>query len=120
MDKDFLKHSVKRKISGLLVVILFVAYYFITDPDTKLFQNLGFGVNIILTLNIFVLSMATIIMIEFLPDFFVDVIYGKEFKLREKAVESSEGASNVMIAKSIRILAYSFIASASIIAYNIG
>lgn len=119
MDKDFLKHSIKRKVTGVIILIMFVLYYFITDPDTKLFQNLGFGVNIILTLNIFVISMATIIMIEFLPDFIVDVIYGKEFILKEKAIETSQGASNVMIAKSIRILAYSFIAAASIIAYNI-
>jgi len=120
MDDDFLKHNVKRKISGLIVIVMFILYYFITDPDTKLFQNLGFGVNLILTFNIFVISMATIIMIEFLPDYFIDVIYGKEFKLKEKAIETSDGASNVMIAKSIRILAYSFIAAASIIAYNIG
>ena len=112
--------SLKRKISIFLVVGLFILYYLGTDPDTSLFQNLSFGSGIILTLNIFVLSMAAIIMVEILPDYFIDVIYGKESLLRKKAFETPQGASNVMIAKSIRILAYSFIIAASIISYNVG
>jgi len=119
MLKDFFTYKLKRRISGIFILLLFIAYYISTDPDFKLFQDLPFGVGLILTLNIFVISMASIIMVEFLPDFFIDVIYGKEEKLREKAALTSVGASNVMIAKSIRILAYSFIIAASIISYNL-
>lgn len=119
MVKDNFTYKIKRRLSAIFVLLLFIAYYISTDPDFKLFQDLTFGVGLILTLNIFVVSMASIIMVEFLPDFFIDVIYGKEEKLRERAVLTSEGASNAMIAKSIRILAYSLIIASAIISYNI-
>ena len=103
----------------VLTVVMFVIYYLATDPDTKFFQNLPFGTGMILTFNIFVIAIAGIIIIEFIPDFFVDVIYGKEENLRFKAAETPNGAGLAMIAKSLRIFAYAVILAASIIAYNV-
>jgi len=111
--------KLKRRLAMIITIIMFVIYYLITDPDTKIFQNLSYGAGLILTLNIFVISIGSIIVLEFIPDFIVDTIYGKEDILRKKAIETSEGAGKVMIAKSIRILAYAIITAAAIIAYNV-
>ena len=111
--------KVKRKLAMVLTIVMFVVYYLATDPDTKFFQDLSFGTGIVLTFNIFVIAIAGIIVIEFIPDFFVDVIYGKEEVLRFKAAETSQGAGLAMIAKSIRIFAYAVILAASIVAYNV-
>ena len=110
----------KRRIAALLTVVMFVLYYLGTDPDTKIFQNLSFGSGLILTFNIFVISMASIIVIEFIPDFFIDVIYGKEEDLRKQASNTPQGAGLALIAKSTRILAYAIITAAAIAAYNVG
>jgi len=118
--KNIFTMETKRRLTGLLIVVLFVVYYLATDPDTKIFQDLPFGSGLILTLNIFVISLMSIIMMEVLPDFIVDGIYGRERSLRDRACETSQGASSVMIAKSIRLLGYSFIIAASIISYNMG
>jgi len=112
--------KIKRRLAMVSTVVMFVLYYLTTDPDTEIFQNLTFGTGLILTLNIFVISMAGIILIEFLPDFFIDTIYGKEEELRFKAVETPQGAGSAMMAKSIRILAYAIIVAASIVVYNGG
>ena len=110
---------IKRKLAMVFTMVMFVLYFLSTDPDTKIFQDLSFGTGLILTFNIFVIAMMSIVMVEFLPDFFIDTIYGKEEELKNKAIETPQGASNVMVAKSIRILAYAFIVSASIISYNV-
>jgi len=110
--------KIKRKLAMVITIVMFVLYYLSTDPDTKVFQNLTFGVGMIMTINIFVIALASIVVIEFLPDFFIDVIYGKEEDLRLKAVETPQGAGSALIAKSIRILAYAIIIAASIVAYN--
>lgn len=119
-NDSWLTPEVKRKLSVFLVIFIFIAYYIGTDPDTSVLVGIPFGTGIILTLQIFIVSISSILMVEFLPDFFIDVIYGKESLLREKAAQTSHGAGTVMMAKSIRILAYSFIIAASIISYNIG
>jgi len=115
-----MENKIKRRLAAILTIVMFVVYYLATDPDTTIFQNLEFGAGLILTFNIFVIAMASIILIEFVPDFFIDVIYGKEEDLRKKASETNDGAGLVMIAKSIRILAYAIIIAASIAVYNVG
>ena len=112
--------KIKRKLAMIVTIVMFVLYYLGTDPDIKIFQNLTFGSGLVLTFNIFVIAIAGIILIEFVPDFFVDTIYGKEEDLRVKAVGTEQGAGLAMIAKSLRILAYAIILAASIGAYNVG
>ena len=120
LDKKIINNraKIKRTLSLFVMIIVFVGYYLSTDPDSKFMQNLPFGVPLILTLNIFVIAIIGIVVIEFVPDYFVDKIYGKEELLREKAETTPSGAGYAMIAKSIRILSYGIILSASIIAYN--
>ena len=120
-DKDnLIPVAVKRKLSIALTIAIFIFYYIATDPDTELFQNLSYGATLILTLNIFVIAMTSILLIEFAPDYFIDVIYGKESDARKIATKTPEGAGAMLIAKSIRMLAYGIIVAASIISYNVG
>ena len=110
---------IKRRLSLASLLILFILYYLGTDPDTKIFQNLPFGSSLILTINIFIIAITGIIVIEFIPDYFIDVIYGKEKDLRIEASKTSQGAGYALIAKSIRLLGYGIILAASIISYNV-
>ena len=110
--------KLKRRLAMVVMLLMFFAYYLMVDPDVKLFQDLSYGGLLILTLNIFVVAIASIVVIEFIPDYFIDEIYGKEKLLREKASETSDGASRTLIAKSIRILAYSIIIAAAIVSYS--
>ena len=110
----------KKLISFISMLMLFVVYYLATDPDSNIFSNLPFGSDLILTLNIFIIGIMSILVVEFVPDFFIDEIYGKEDEVREHAVKTPEGAAMVLIAKSIRIFAYAIIITGSIIAYNLG
>ena len=112
--------KIKRIISLIFIILAFVGYYLGTDPDTKVLQNLPFGISLILTFNIFIIGIVGVALIEFIPDFIVDKIYGKEENLTDIAKTTANGAGMALIAKSIRILAYGVILAASIIAYNIG
>jgi len=109
----------KRIFISIFIVIMFVLYYVGTDPDTDLFKNLSYGVSLLMTLQIFIIASVSFWLIEVIPDFFVDEIYGKEKDLVEKASNTSQGAGQALIAKSIRILAYAIITAASIIAFTV-
>ena len=108
----------KRIFISIFVVSMFILYYIGTDPDSNLFKNLSYGVSLLMTLQIFIIASVSFWLIEVIPDFFVDVIYGKEKDLVKKASETSLGAGNALIAKSIRILAYAIITAASIISFT--
>jgi hypothetical protein len=110
----------KRRLIALLVITSFVVYYLVTDPDTKLFQNLPFGSGLILTLNIFILTAVAVWVVEVLPDYFLDIVYGRESKLVEIAKQTPQGAGYALIAKSLRILGYCIIIAAAIVSMNIG
>ena len=110
---------VKRYLALVTLVGLFIAYWLATDPDTHFFQNLPFGSELIILLGIYLVAIFGIIVIEFIPDYFLDVIYGKETILREEASRSDIGSGLVLIAKSLRILGYSIVLAASIIALNV-
>ena len=107
----------KRILSGIVFVSIFVIYFLSVDPDSTVLQNIPFGVDIILAIRIFILAIIGIVLIEFIPDFFVDDIYGKEEDARKIANRTSTGAGMVLIAKSIRLFGYSIIVAGSIIAY---
>ena len=115
--KTTTKDTLKRLIGVILTIVLFVIYYITTDPDSHIIKNMKYGVGLILTLQVFFMAMLGIIIIEFFPDFFVDIIYGDEKELRKKACETSRGASLALIAKSIRILSFAIIMAASIVAF---
>jgi len=109
----------KKIMISIFVIGLFIAYYIGTDPDSKIFANLSYGASLVMTLQIFIIASVAFWLVEVVPDLFVDNIYGVEHKLVEIAKETAQGASNVLIAKSIRILAYSIITAASIIAFTV-
>ena len=117
MDKKF---RLKRIIIATIVLVLFVAYWLGTDPDTKFFQNIPFGVGLVLTLGAFIIAAVGVWFLEIIPDYFLDYIYGKERDLVEVAKQTSEGAGKALIAKSIRILAFAIVLAAAIIAKSVG
>lgn len=114
----FKHNNIKRFLAGLLSVILVIVYFLAIDPDTKIFQDLSYGVTLLMTLEIFVVGYMSIVVIEFLPDVFLDRIFPNELKTFEKAVTTPEGAGYTVMAKSIRILAYAIILAAAIITYG--
>lgn len=109
---------IKRLLIATLVVVSFIAYYVLTDPNSSVLSNLKVGTSLILTLQIFVVAALGFWVIEVIPDFFVDVIFGKEKELIDKAKEDPKGAAIASLSKSIRILGYAIIVAASIIAFT--
>lgn len=110
--------TIKRKLSALSVIFILVAYYVITDPDILLLSDLPFGAGLLLTLNIFVISITAILLVEFAPDFFIDRAYGNESVLRKTASNDAVGSALVLVAKSLRILGYCIIITGAIVAYG--
>lgn len=112
--------ELKRLLIAIISVLLFIAYFLATDPDTKLFQNLPFGSSLVLTLGIFVVASVGLWFIEIAYDWFLDPIFGKERELIEEARDRhNQAAALASLSKSIRILAAAIIVAASIIALNI-
>ena len=108
---DDMSGKFKRLFISFVVLTAFVLYFMFTDADNSLGA-------LLITIQIFVVAAVGFWLVEILPDYFIDSVYGKERKLTEKAIESSNGAGMAMIAKSIRILGYSIIVAGAIIAFT--
>ena len=107
----------KRYLSLIVTIGLFIVYYMIIDPDTD-FNVSGIPTELLLALNIYIIAILGIYIIEFIPDFILDKIYGEGSKLVDVADNDPIGAGLLLVSKSIRLLAYGIIIAASIIAYN--
>lgn len=108
----------KKVLVGLLALIMFVGYFLVTDPDTKVLEELPFGVQAVLIISIFVIAALAISFIETFTDIYTDAIAKDENVIASKARETSEGAGYVLIAKSIRILSYAIIMASLIFSVN--
>jgi len=108
----------KRFMISLVITIAFVLYYIVIDPNTAVLKDIPGGVLLVLTLQIVVVSALGIWLVEVVPDFFLDYIYGKERDIANKAKESHVGAGYALIAKSLRILGYCTIVAAAIVTLN--
>jgi len=112
--------NLKRFLIATVSILLFIAYFLATDPDTKIFQNLHYGSSLILMLGIFVIASVGLWFVEIAYDWFLDPIFGREQELVEEAKERhNQAAALVSLSKSIRILAAAIIVAASIIALNV-
>lgn len=105
----------KKLLTILLSIIVFAGYFIITDPDTKILQDMSFGVQIVLILGIFALAMPTIAFMEIHTDIYTDDIVKDQDRIIEKAMEQSSGAGLLLLSKAITLLSYSIIIAAIII-----
>ena len=106
-----LSGKIKKYVISIIVLLAFVLYFKYTDADN------GYGA-LMVTLQIFIIAAVGFWLVEILPDYFIDSVYGKERLLTEKAIEDSKGAGLALVAKSIRILGYSIIVAGAIIAFT--
>jgi len=114
--------SSKEGVRGktiIIAVMAFIGYYLLTDPDLGLLGNIPFGVDLVLTLNIIVFSYLLVCMVEILPDSLTDSVLGEESE-NARLVISNENYSSLIIAKAIRILAYSIIIAAVVVSMSNG
>jgi len=115
-DKELLRNKLHRWTGAILTVVVFILYMLSTDPDFKVINNLPFGVGLLLSLQAVFMTMLMFVVIELGLDYIMDIIYPNEPDLVKKARETSEGAGQVALAKSVRILGYCIIGAAAIIA----
>ena len=108
--KEFLT-KYKRQLIYVLSFLLFVFYFYFTDPDNS-------WASLIITLQIIVVSIIGIVLLELLPDIILDPIFGNERELVRKAKRSPEGAAEALTAKSYRLIAYAIIIAANVIAFS--
>jgi len=108
---DNLGKKTKRIVISILVLLAFVLYFKLTDADN------GYGA-LLVTLQIFIVAAVGFWLVEVLPDYFIDSVFGKEHKLTEEAYKDPKGAGLALVAKSIRVLGYSIIVAGAIIAFT--
>lgn len=114
--KSFVNKLFSKKVILLVIaMVLFVAYFIVTDPDANVIQNLPFGSQLVMLFSIFFIAALAIAFIETYTDIFTDEIAKDESRVATKANESPEGAGSVLIAKSLRILSYAIILAALVI-----
>ena len=108
----------KKALLLLASLLMFVGYFLVTDPDTKLIQELPFGAQLVMLMPIFVIGALSIAFIETYTDIYTDDIAKDEGEIAKQARNTAEGAGLVLIAKSIRIFAYAVILAALIVSIN--
>lgn len=110
----------KKKVSFIIAIVMLVAYYLLTDPDLGIISNLPFGADLVIVMNIFVISAVAIVIVEVAPSLLFNG-GGKDMSekyLIDKSIVNSDGASTIYLANSIRIVGYSIIVAASIIGFS--
>lgn len=122
---DFLKFFVlyfttisRRIVLSILAIVMFIGYFLITDPDMEILKELPFGTQLVLLMSIFFIGAMVIAFIETYTDIYTDDIAKDEKRIASVALESPEGAGYILIAKSVRILAYAIIMAAVIFSVN--
>lgn len=108
----------RRIVLSLLAVVMFVGYFLITDPDMEIIKELPFGTQLLLLMSMFFIGAMIIAFIETYTDIYTDDIAKDEKRIANAALESPEGSGYILIAKSIRILAYSIIMAAIVFSVN--
>lgn len=108
----------RRIVLSILAIIFFVGYFIITDPDMDLIKELPFGTQLVLLMGMFFIGAIVIAFIETYTDIYTDDIAKDEERIANAALASPNGAGLVLIAKSIRILAYAIIMAAIVFSVN--
>lgn len=108
------RFNVKKIVLVVSMIISIIAYMFAIDPDTELLKNLPFGSSFIFALSAVVMSFMGIVIVETIPDMFTDELVANRETLADKARQTPTGAGMVLIALSIRILAYAIIFAAAV------
>ncbi len=103
---------------SIIAIVMFVGYFLITDPDMEIVKELPFGTQLVLLMSIFFIGAMVIAFIETYTDIYTDEIAKDERKIANAAMESPNGAGQILIAKSIRILAYAIIMAAIVFSVN--
>ncbi len=103
---------------SIIAIVMFVGYFLITDPDMEIVKELPFGTQLVLLMSIFFIGAMVIAFIETYTDIYTDEIAKDERKIANAAMESPNGAGHILIAKSIRILAYAIIMAAIVFSVN--
>jgi hypothetical protein len=109
-------NATRKNISVLVFVALGIIYYLFTDPDLGIISNLPFGAELLIVLNIFVLSALSIALIEMAPRLFFDggELDGDERDLIRKAKNDAKAAATIYLGNSIRTVGYAIIVGATI------
>lgn len=111
--------AISRKlVLSVLAIVMFVGYFLITDPDMEIIKELPFGTQLVLLMGIFFIGAMIIAFIETYTDIYTDDIAKDEKRIANVALESPHGAGLILIAKSIRILAYAIIMAAIVFSVN--
>lgn len=108
----------RRIVLSILAIIFFVGYFIVTDPDMDLIKELPFGTQLVLLMGMFFIGAMAIAFIETYTDIYTDDIAKDEERIANAALASPQGAGLVLIAKSIRILAYAIIMAAIVFSVN--
>jgi hypothetical protein len=106
----------KETLLSIAIVIAFITYHIVTDPDSGIITDLPFGVTLAMSLEIFVTASLGFILIEIVAGVFRNSKVS-EYELIEMALQSPEGAGKMFLAKAIYVLAYAIIVAASITGY---
>lgn len=105
----------KRILTILSSVLIFFAYFILTDPDARIITDLRYGKEAVYILSIFAVSMMTIAFLEVHTDIYTDEIVSKQTTTVNKAASEATGAGLLMLAKAVTILAYALVVSAAIL-----
>jgi hypothetical protein len=105
---------IRRLIHLILILIVFIGYYVITDPQLGIITDLRFGADLILALNFIVIASIGAIVSEISFRLWSDK-RNEYTPLEDEAIRAGQ-AGYIYIGNSIRLLAYAIIISCSIMA----
>lgn len=96
----------KKKVSLLLLALVSIFILIAIDPDLGFIKDLPYGAMLLMILKDIVLTILFIVVIEVVPEVFVKEKTDNEEDLVNIAKRNSEGASRLILSRSIDKFVY--------------
>jgi len=124
MSDTELMNKTKRTKLRKIVMLIFMALAFslwavLTDPNSRIITDLSYGIELILTLKIFLFGSIIIMIMEQLLDHYRGDVIKYETVLIENAKKDPVASSLAMIALSVRIASYAIVFAAVMISLSL-
>ena len=104
----------RKRIKHLVMVgVLFITYFILTDPSSGIIKNLTYGADLMIMLQSVVMALVGGVTVEIFQRLWWDGSTD-ESNLIDESKRGNIAASNIYIGNSLRIIGYAIIVAASI------
>lgn len=108
-------YPLKRLVSMVSIVIAYITYKIVTDPDAEVITGLSYGADLVMSLEIFLLCILLVGVFIFTSEIFQNKHFdAHEEELYSNARKDEFASALVIIANKLELIAFAIIVASAI------